>query len=261
MVSNFDISELVIHRIVDVYSYILEEETRATSVTEHHALILRHGGASRYRVGKSTYTVDADHLLFLPAKTEYAMEVLKEGECTVIELDAAGEQLRARSFYTDEEGEILNAAKNLLLYWKLQGPAYASKCLCELYGLLTKVSTLDAFADSLAGKYHLIHKSVKYIEKNYKRQDLYTPMLAKISGIGETYYRSIFLSVFHIPPARYIQKFRVDKAKELLVASRGSIEEIALATGFANASYFCKVFKSVTGLTPSEFAAKSQRLG
>ena len=64
-----------------------------------------------------------------------------------------------------------------------------------------------------------------------------------------------------MPPARYIQKYRIDKAKELLVADKGSMEQIARATGFAGASYFCKVFKSVTGMTPSEFAEKSKRLG
>ena len=62
-------------------------------------------------------------------------------------------------------------------------------------------------------------------------------------------------------PAKYIQNYRVGKAKELLINSEGSIEEIAVAVGFANSSYFCKVFKTITGLTPSEFAEKGRRLG
>ena len=86
-------------------------------------------------------------------------------------------------------------------------------------------------------------------------------MLAKLSNIGETYYRSIFLSVFNMPPARYIQLYRVGKAKELLLNSTKSIEEIAVAVGFANASYFCKVFKNLTDMTPSEFAHKCKTLG
>ena len=191
------------------------------------------------------------------------MKVMQEGACTVIEFDVAdgATPLCACELYTDGEGEMLATAKNLLLYWKLQGPAYRAKCMSELYSLLTQISTLAAEANSLVGKYGLIHKSVKYIERNYRREDLYTPMLAKMSGIGETYYRSIFLAVFHMPPARYIQKYRVDKAKELLVATNDSMEQIARATGFAGASYFCKVFKSVTGMTPSEFTEKSRRLG
>lgn len=259
----FDISKLSITQICDVYSYTLEEETAAHAVTAHCTLILKQGGESVYRTSAKTCTASSESLVFLPAGTEYDMEIVREGACVVVEFDVAEgvSAMTAQEFYTDEDGEMLATAKNLLLFWKLQGPAYRAKCLSELYALITQISTLAAHANSLVGKYGLIHKSVKYIEKNYRREDLYTPMLAQMSGIGETYYRSIFLAVFHMPPARYIQKYRVDKAKELLVGSNDSIEQIARVTGFAGASYFCKVFKSVTGMTPSEFAEKSRRLG
>lgn len=258
---KFDVSTLTLTRICDVFSYTLEEETRAHATTAHAALILRGEGKSTYTVGGKTYTASPETLVFLPAGTEYNMEVEREGACTAIAFDVAEREVPTCEFYTDDDGEMLATAKNLLLYWKLRGPAYRAKCMSELYGLLTQISTLAAEADSLVGKYGLIHKSVKYIERNYRREDLYTPDLAAMSGIGETYYRSIFQAVFHMPPARYIQKYRVDKAKELLVASNASMEQIAKATGFAGASYFCKVFKSVTGMTPTEFAEKSRRLG
>lgn len=259
---HFDISELIVTNICDVYGYTLEEETEAHATVEHDVLVLKQAGETAYRIGgKQVLTASAESLVYLPAGTEYEMEILREGTCTVIEFDVIDHPRQAREFYADADGEMLATAKNLLLYWKLQGPAYLAKCRSELYALLTQISTLDAEADSLVGKYGLIHKSVKYIEKNYRRQDLYTPMLAEMSGIGETYYRSIFHAVFHMPPARYIQKYRVDKAKELLVGMNGSMEQIAAATGFAGASYFCKVFKSVTGMTPTAFAEKSRRLG
>jgi YesN/AraC family two-component response regulator len=53
----------------------------------------------------------------------------------------------------------------------------------------------------------------------------------------------------------------VEKAKELLLNTGANVEEIAVAVGFANASYFCKVFKSLTDMTPSEFAHKCGSLG
>ena len=259
---KFDISNLIVTEICDVYSYTLEEETVASSVCEHCVLILKNSGATSYRISDKTFTADKDRVLFIPKGTAYSMEIEDEGECTVIEFEASYDgALAPCEFYTDAEGEINTSAKNLLLYWKLQGPAFRSKCLSELYDLITQLSNIMSNADSLVGKYPLIHRSVKYIEKNYRRLDLYTPALAKMSGIGETYYRSIFLAVFDMPPARYIQKTRIDKAKELLVSSEGSVDEIAVATGFANASYFCKVFKATVGVTPTEFAERSRRFG
>ena len=259
---KFDISGIIITRICDAYSYTLETGITAKAVCEHSVLLVRKQGSSKYKIGGKTCFADEERVLFIPAGSEYEMSIEDAGECAVIEFDITdASALYPCEFYTDSEGDILASAKNLLLYWKIQGPAYHSKCLSELYDLITQLSNIMSSADSLVGKYPLIHRSVKYIERNYHRLDLYTPALAQMSGIGETYYRSIFLAVFHMPPARYIQKFRIDKAKELLVSKEGSIEYIASATGFANASYFCKVFKSVVGITPMEFAQKSRRIG
>ena len=260
---KFDISNLMISRIVDIYSYTLPDEHEAHGICEHDVLIIKGQGESRYTVKGTRYVADSEHILYLPAGAEYDLYVHDEGACTVIEFDTqeGSQGSECASFYTDGEEDLAATAKSVLHYWNLRGPAYHSKCLSEIYSLLTQIATIQSYAYSLAGKYRLIHRSVKYIETYYYRQDLYTPMLAEMSGMGETYYRSIFQSVFGVPPTRYIQQYRVEKAKTLLVSSKGSVEEIAVAVGFANSSYFCKVFKSTTGLTPSEFAERGRKLG
>ena len=265
---NFDISNLILTSVCDVRRVNHGKETEVSAKASHCVLIIRKNGASEYTLGKHTYTADSDTVLFITKGTEYAMSVEKSGECTVVEFDIADEQLEKEfkggaifEYITAGDKSILKLAKSLMQYHSLRGPAYNSKCLSELYSLITQISTIHAYNHSLTGKYGLIHASVKFIEANYARQDLYTPMLAELSQIGETYYRSIFLSVFNMPPARYIQLYRVGKAKELLLNSTYSIEEIAVAVGFANASYFCKVFKNLTNMTPSEFAHKCRSLG
>ena len=60
------------------------------------------------------------------------------------------------------------------------------------------------------------------------------------------------------PPTKYIQQYRVDKSKELLVNTELSIDEVAVAVGFANASYFCKVFKSEKGVSPTEYKRRKR---
>lgn len=268
MIKNFDIANLILASICDVRRTSHPTGTQTETVAPHCALIVRKSGRSVYRSGKSSYTADADKALFIAKGTPYFMTVEKSGECTVVEFDVTDAQLSRElegggicEYLTVGDKNIHKLTKSLLQYFGLRGPAYFSKCMSELYSLVTQISTVHAYNHSLAGKYGLIHASVKFIEANYARQDLYTPMLAELSGIGETYYRNIFLSVFDMPPARYIQLYRVGKAKELLLNSDANIEEIAVAVGFANSSYFCKVFKSLTDMTPSEFAHKCGSLG
>ena len=47
---KFDISDLMISKIFDVYCDLLEEEREIDAVTEHCALVLKHGGKSVYTV-------------------------------------------------------------------------------------------------------------------------------------------------------------------------------------------------------------------
>ncbi len=260
---KFDISDIIVSKIHDVYGYTLPEDTeQKEAIAKHAALVIKRKGLTEYTVNGKKYNAEPNTIIFLPASTEYSMYVEKAGECIIVEFDCEGaETAGACEFFINNDGEIVSTVKSVLHYWKLKGPAFHSKCLSELYSLITQISTIHSSAYSLTGKYRLIHRSVKYIESNYRKEDLYTPDLARMSGIGETYYRSIFISVFRVPPTRYIQNYRIEKAKELLVNSSGTIDEIAAAVGFANSSYFCKVFKSTTGLTPTEFAANSRRLG
>ena len=260
---KFDLSKIAIKEIKDVYSYTIPGDACGSAKMLNSALIIKRSGRTSYTVDGKNFTADANNILFIPAGTEYSMEVEESGACVVIEFDICNMPKDAfcSEFFFNNAKEILSTAKNILHYWTLKGPAFEAKCLSELYSIITQIATIDSYSNTLAGKYRIIHKSVKYIESNYSDCELYTTQLAEMSGIGETYYRNIFTAVFNMPPAKYIQSYRIDKAKELLVSTTLSLEEIAAKVGFANSSYLCKIFKSTTGMTPLVFAQKSRHIG
>lgn len=260
---KFDLSKIVIKEIHDVRGNTLPRFTEGSGKMSHSALIIKRSGKTTYTVNGSELTADTNNIVFLPAGTEYSMEVEEKGASVVIEFDIEKNDtaICAGEYFFNNAKDIIATAKNILHYWSLRGPAFEAKCLSEMYSIITQIATLDSYTHTLAGKYRMIHKSIKYIEDNYRNPDLYTPELAKMSDIGETYYRNIFISVFNMAPAKYIQLYRVNKAKELLISTDKSIEDIALEVGFANSSYFCKVFKGITGQTPLEFSEKGRLLG
>lgn len=53
-----------------------------------------------------------------------------------------------------------------------------------------------------------------------------------------------------------LNRARIDRAKELLDHGRSALD-VALETGFADASYFTKVFRRLTGMTPSAYRDRS----
>ena len=65
---KFDISNLIVKKICDIYSQTVEEETKAESVTSCSLLILKRRGRSVYRVGERELIADPNHILYLPAE-------------------------------------------------------------------------------------------------------------------------------------------------------------------------------------------------
>ena len=77
--------------------------------------------------------------------------------------------------------------------------------------------------------------------------------LARHAGMSEVYFRRLFRSAMGVSPAKFIINCRVDRAKELLSEDYLTPEEVSERCGFSSLSYFCRVFKESTGMTPGEF--------
>ena len=92
----------------------------------------------------------------------------------------------------------------------------------------------------------------RYIRKHYT-SELSMQDVAKAMNYSEAYFCKLFKQCFKVNFSAWLNEFRVEKAKEMLQQSRMSIREISLACGYTDANYFARVFKRVTGMTPSEY--------
>lgn len=54
----------------------------------------------------------------------------------------------------------------------------------------------------------------------------------------------------------YILDVKVEKAKEMLKGADMTVSEVSLAVGYDNFSYFSKLFKDRTGVSPKEYRKK-----
>ncbi|MFD2613642.1 helix-turn-helix transcriptional regulator [Paenibacillus gansuensis] len=80
--------------------------------------------------------------------------------------------------------------------------------------------------------------------------------LARQYGMNERYLNYVFKSVTGVPLGSYLTGIRIEHAKRLLLTTRRNITEIALETGFYDASHFCKTFKMREGMSPAEYVSK-----
>jgi len=93
---------------------------------------------------------------------------------------------------------------------------------------------------------------ISWLRDNFFKSITLTDMSKKISTSKRTLIRKFKKATGELPN-RYIQKLRVQKAKELLINTTDSFEHITYLVGYINTSSFRKLFKDMTGLNPSMY--------
>lgn len=95
---------------------------------------------------------------------------------------------------------------------------------------------------------------LSYIDKNYF-ENITLDFAAQHMHFSPSHFSKVFKDFTGINFVKYINLIRVEHAMEKLYNSSNNVTEIALDCGFNNVRNFNRVFKSVTGYTPTEFAA------
>lgn len=104
----------------------------------------------------------------------------------------------------------------------------------------------------------VIFQVMDEIRKNYSRK-FSLAALAEEYHMNETYFSSLFTRVAGVSLMNFIMQTRIEKAKDLmLMTSGGKIHEIARRVGYEDARYFARIFKKVTGETPSEYKSRQE---
>lgn len=95
----------------------------------------------------------------------------------------------------------------------------------------------------------------KYILQNY-HNTISIENLAQECGISRSWLFRCFKTLTNTSPKEYLTSYRIERAKILLQNTNHSIKQISYSTGFRDELYFSKVFKQMTGKSPSEYKKK-----
>lgn len=119
------------------------------------------------------------------------------------------------------------------------------------------VKTLDAFMDTIydtrsVKSASFISPALDFIRTNYA-QPLSLDTVAKQIHISSYYLSHLFKDELGITFVEYLTRVRIEEAKQLLKRTALPVNAVAGEVGYDDSSYFCKVFKKVTGTTPHKY--------
>jgi AraC-like DNA-binding protein len=101
----------------------------------------------------------------------------------------------------------------------------------------------------------LVKQAIAYIQQHHAR-DLTRQEIAEAIGVSKNYMTQIFHQELGISLWDYLNRYRMLRAKDLLLHTDESITMIAARVGFNDPSYFGRVFRKQVGCTPQAYRDK-----
>ncbi|MDF2722242.1 MAG: hypothetical protein K0Q59_1917 [Paenibacillus sp.] len=144
----------------------------------------------------------------------------------------------------------------------------------DIANRITRYETLQEISEQLLASFERIMEAQQRTLESAKKQERYSGILDSVSelfeqkyadpnlspemiaeqlGISAKYLRTLYKKASGESLGDQINRYRMERAKELLVHPDYSVQEVAVRSGFANINYFYTLFKKYNGVTPNEF--------
>ncbi len=77
--------------------------------------------------------------------------------------------------------------------------------------------------------------------------------MAKEIGLSQSHFFKIYKQIYGVSPTCDLINARIEKAKQLLLLEKKTVNEVAEMLGYVNLTHFIRQFKSKTNLSPTEY--------
>ena len=156
----------------------------------------------------------------------------------------------------------LRAMDYLLKPWSEQELALSvgeALRLVEEYGddpaarLLAGESRMTGEENHASQRLGQVREDIETFIREHYTAELSMQAVAKAMNYSDAYFCKLFKQCFRVNFSVYLNEYRIARAKELLQSTRLNVREVSTACGYSDSNYFTRVFKRITGKTPSEY--------
>ncbi len=122
------------------------------------------------------------------------------------------------------------------------------------------ITSEDTSSTKLDDDNSIANKAIRHIKENYSDSEITLSTLSKMFHVSESYMTRIIKQKIHKSFSAYITDLRMEESINLLTNRHDiMIGQIAEIVGYSSHHYFCRVFKTYTGLSPLEYKQQHKK--
>ena len=139
---------------------------------------------------------------------------------------------------------------------------YLQGRLYDFFFVLARDVVIDSYVGTMKGKEYgkesgYIKEAMAFIRNEYAN-GIGVNELAQHLNVSRSYLYTLFMEGLNISPRDFLQKYRITRARELLVLTELSVEAVGTSCGYGTAERFARAFKQEIGMTPTQFRKYSR---
>ncbi|QHT58861.1 AraC family transcriptional regulator [Paenibacillus lycopersici] len=161
--------------------------------------------------------------------------------------------------------EMAGMSREYRQMWEEEGLPQMNECVQAFHTLEEmrdrSMAILESFAERLreaqTSRQHAatIREVCKYLEQHFANPDLSLDYLSEHFHLNAKYLSKLFKEETGQKFVDFLIAIRIKESEKLLAETQATVQDVAERVGYASNISFSRVFKRVTGMTPSEFRA------
>lgn len=231
------------------------------AIYDHYILHYIIDGKGCYSCGRQQYPLTGGDMFLIRPYTEVYYQADQQEpyryywvgfngtECQSLLVQAGYSESRL-VLHCEQQEQIMENLKAIvgIRSWS---PSMQYHLIGHMYQIFGSLIYENAHVEQRSSRYY--YDAVSYIRKNAHLPELNVAAVANHVGIDRTHLYRVFRDNSQYTVKGFITMTRIEKAKMFLMNTDHSIEQIAVFSGFSDASHFTQIFRKAEGCTPSQF--------
>lgn len=243
---NFE--NLKIKEITQIIRYV-PDTTKFSSVNKNENIVgIQISGNALHCFADKKITLKSSCIYFFNQYEDYSVNVNEVGQAFSVHFTTY-EPIKTPSFsnHTDNPNVIINTLEKAEREFFGNNFLSLSEIFYRLCSQINKIRTSENNLKDVR-----IASAEKYMCEHFRERNCFSDAICA-SGLSSRRFNDLFKEYFLETPNNYLINLKISYAKKILASKFISVNQTSELCGFEDVSYFSKVFKKITGVSPSDY--------